>query len=178
MVTDLLAALLAAALAAAPTAAPANARPATAPAAPTSKAVHDEDLTAATLAHPVSLAKVEGYARAVRQLREAAARDPAVAKPFKSGAQFSSIADSARRLEAVPQVKAILDRNGVTGRDFVLTPTAVLAARAALLAEKNGNPAPAPAQDPPAVALWRAHGPRLEKLVEGFMGDLRLLGAP
>lgn len=169
----MLAALLAAALAAAPSAAPAAKAPAS-----TSRAVHDEDLTAATLAHPISLAKVEAYARAVRELREAAARDPAVAGPFKSGAPFTSIADSARRLEAVPQVKAILDRNGVTGRDFVLTPTAVLASRSALLAEKGGHPAPSPTQDPPAVALWRAHGPRLEKLVEGFMGDLRLLGAP
>jgi len=169
----MLAALLAAALAAAPLA-----KPAAPAAAATSKAVHDEDLTAATLAHPISLARVEAYAKAVRELRQAAARDPAVAGPFRTGAPFTSIADSARRLEAVPQVKAILDRHGVTGRDFVLTPTAVLAARSALLAEKGGHPGPAPTQDPPAVALWRAHGPRLEKLVEGFMGDLRLLGAP
>jgi hypothetical protein len=173
-VIHMLAALLAAALAAVPV--PPAAPPPFKPARPA--AVEDEDLTAAAQAHPISLARVEAYARAVKALREAAAQDPAVRRPFRSRDRFTSIAESARRLEAVPQVKAILDRHGVTGRDFVLTPTVVLAGRAAVMAEQGGHPAPAPARDSAAVALWREQGPRLEALVTGFMGDLQALAAP
>ncbi len=169
MVIDLLAALLAAALAAAPTA----------PAAPAGPpGVEDEDLTAAARSHPISFAKVEAYAAAVKALREAAAKDPAVAAPFKSKERFASISASAARLEAVPAVKAILARHGVTGRDFVLTPTVVLAARAAVLAERAGQGPPAPTRDPPAVALWREQGPKLELVVAAFLEDLQALAKP
>lgn len=170
----MLAALLATALAAAPAAPPAP--PPFRPARPA--AVADEDLSAAALAHPVSLARVEAYAKAVRALREAAERDPAVKRTFRSGDRFASLAESARRLEAAPPVKAILDRHGVTGRDFLLTPTVVLAGRATVLAEKGGQGAPAPIRDSAAVALWRQEGPRLEALVAGFMADLQALAAP
>lgn len=169
MVTELLAALLAAALAAAPTA----------PAAPAGPpGVEDEDLTAAVRSHPITVAKVEAYAAAVKALREAAAKDPAVAAPFRSMERFASISASAARLEAVPAVKAILDRHRVTGRDFVLTPTVILAARAAVLAERAGQGPPAPTRDPPAVALWREQGPKLEPIVTAFLADLQALARP
>jgi hypothetical protein len=172
--------MLAALLAAALSAAPAGATPPVAsPAAPPAEVgVVDQDLTAAAVAFPITLAKVEAYAAAVRMLREAAAKDPMVAAPFRSKDPFTSIAGSARRVEAMPPVKAILDHHHVTGRDFVLTPTVVLSSRAALLAERSGHAPPTGSVNPAGVALWRTQAPRLEQLVDAFMADLQGLAGP
>lgn len=168
MTTTLLAALLAAALAA----------PGATPPAGPAEPVEDKDLTAAVRDFPLTLPKVMNYARAVQELREAAASDAAVAQPFLSQARFASIAESARRVEAVPKVKAILSRHGLSGRDFVLVPTVLLAARATVLAERAGQAPPSPGRDTPAVAVWREHGEGLEPVIAGFMADLRALSLP
>ncbi len=135
-----------------------------------------DDFTAAALAHPITLKKVEAFAAAVKELRAAAAKDPSIARGFKADEKVSSLADATAKVEGMPKVKAILDRHGVTGRDFVLTPIVVLSARAVLMAEQAGRPVPAEHQNQAAVALLRAEGPKVEKLAEGFMNDLRAIG--
>ena len=144
--------------------------------APTPAPVPAEDFTTAALAHPITLKKVEAFAAAVKELRAAAAKDPSIARRFQANEKVSSLAEATAKVEGMPKVKAILDRHGVTGRDFVLTPIVVLSARAMLMAEQSGHPAPAEHQNQAAVALLRAEGPRVEKLAEGFMNDLRAIG--
>ncbi len=100
MTTTLLAALLAAALAA----------PGATPPAGPAEPVEDKDLTAAVRDFPLTLPKVMNYARAVQELREAAAGDAAVAQPFLSQARFASIAESARRVPNLRRRRALQRR--------------------------------------------------------------------
>lgn len=135
------------------------------------------EFTAAVVAYPITLDRVERYARAVRALRAGAETDAALraelAQPRRKGANLDG---AAAQLDAMPRVKAILAKHGLTGRDFLLIPQVVLSSRSARIAEKEGRPVPADKVNAAGLALHRSHWEQLDGLAMGFMADVKALG--
>jgi len=135
------------------------------------------EFTAAVVAYPITLDRVERYAKAIKALRTGAETDPALradlAKPRRKGANLDA---AAAQLDAMPKVKAVLAKHGLTGRDFLLIPQVVLSSRSARFAEKEGHPVPADKVNAAGLALHRSHWEQLDQLTMGFMADVKALG--
>lgn len=159
---------------------PAQAAPVPSHAAPGAAAgarTPSPEFTAAVIAYPITLDRVERYARTVKALRTAAERDAEVKKelgrPRRRGATLDM---AAAQLDAMPRVRAILGQHGLTGRDFLLIPQVVLSSRSARLGEQEGHPVPAERVNAAGLALHRTQWDQLDRLTMAFMADMRALG--
>jgi hypothetical protein len=167
MLAPRLAAVLAAALAALPA-------PAGEPAAAQAPA---DELTRAVAAYPITLDKVERYARAVKALRAAAERSESLAAALAvPRAEGTTLADEAERLDGLPRLKAVLGKHGLDGTDLLLLPQVLQAGRAALQAEQAGRALPPERVNAAAVRLLREQAARLDQLTRASQDDLAALG--
>ncbi|MBI5067904.1 MAG: hypothetical protein HZB56_06665 [Deltaproteobacteria bacterium] len=188
--------LLAAALAALVTAA---AGPAAAPAAPAAgpgapgaetavagsesaqlvdaRAAALDELGQAVVSYPFTLARFESCVAAVKELRAAARGRPDLAQPLRGlgSGRLTSLERAAGRLESIPDVKAILAKHGLSGRDLLLMPTVIQSSRLAHFAVQGGRPPPADRSNAAALEVIRTEGPRVEKLYQGYAADLAAL---
>lgn len=139
----------------------------------------------AVLAYQVTLPRFRAYAAAIRELRGAGERDPALMarlrgekpEPYRQ-AQLGAW------LEGIPELKAILDKHGLKGLDLVLMPQAIVSGRAAW-STKNAPPDPggmhAAAAPPPesvnqsAYGLYQADAGKVGPEVDALLGDLKVI---
>jgi hypothetical protein len=147
---------------------------------PTSAATRQEPpapLTVALIGYPITMEKLASHAAAAHELREAAARDPMLKADLrKQGPRNATIDQVGAQLDQRPRVKAILDRHGLSGRDFLLLPSVVQATANALFAEKEGHPPPADRVNAACLAMFKADRRQVERLYKALKDDLRVLG--
>ena len=159
-------------------AAPSPQHPATGEAADAQDFHHGQvdGFTRSMLAYPITMRRLEAYVAAVKELRAAGEKDPALMArlrtPRPPGEQP---AGTAARLEGNAQVKAILDRHGLTALDLMLMPPAVLTGRNAYALEQEHRPLAPGEFNADAVALWRADIQRMDTLSKAFLADLKIL---
>jgi len=132
--------------------------------------------TLAVRAYQVSWKRLEAYIAAVSEIRRAGQRDAALMARLRQPAQVGEVpAAIAARLEAMPEVKAILDRRGLTALDLVLMPPSVAAGQNAYALEQEGRPLPPDQQNVSATALYRENLPRMDELAKAFRAELKHL---
>jgi len=165
--------------ASAPSSAQASA-PATSPGGKSAVTVRQsppDDYTAAVVGYPLSMATLERYAAAVHDLRQETDQDPKLlASLRKQAPKQATLAESAARVERQPRVKAILDRHGLTGLDFVLVPSVVQATGMQLFAEQAGHPVPPDRCNTAFMALYKANREKIEQLWAPVRADLQAVG--
>jgi len=146
---------------------------------PVPNAFHDGEVdegTRAVRSYAVTWKRVEAYVAAVREIRLAGQRDPALMAKLRQPSQPGDLpATIATRLEAIAPVKAILDRHRLSGIDLVLMPPSVAAGQNAYALEQEGRPLPADQQNLAATALYRADLPRMDELAKAFRAELKHL---
>lgn len=129
--------------------------------------------TRAILTYQLTMKKLEAYIAALHEIRRAGERDGVLlAKLQRPGQAGDTPAAVAARLEAIPQVEAILKRHAVTALDLVLIPRVVTLGQNAYALEQEGRPLPADQQNTSATALYRADLPRMDALAKEFRADL------
>lgn len=129
--------------------------------------------------YPVTLARVETYAAAVREIRAAGEKDPALMARLRAPKPPAhKQAELAAWLEAIAPLKAILSRHGLTGMDLILMPQAVLAGQAALAREEGGEKVPPGETNPSSLALHRAEPRKIDALTRAFRADLAGINGP
>jgi hypothetical protein len=130
----------------------------------------------AVFAYPVTLARAETYARAVKEIRAAGEKDEKLMArlraPKPAGDQQAELA---RWLEGIPQLKAILDKHGLKGIDLVLMPQALMQGRIAYAAGKDGATPPPDRTSATSLALHKADWPKMDALLTGIMADLKVI---
>jgi hypothetical protein len=135
-----------------------------------------EAAKAVVLAYQVTLPRAEAYAKAVRELRTAAEKDAMLMArlraPKPAGIQQAELA---AWLEAIPEVKTILDRHRLKGLDLILMPQALMHGRNAYDAEKKGGLVVATDTNLSSLELHRADYPRMYMLVTAVMEDLKVI---
>jgi hypothetical protein len=136
-----------------------------------------DELTSAVVSYPFTLERFRACAAAVKDLRAATrGRTDLVRKVRSLGSgEIRSLNASANLLESTPEVKEILARHRLSGRDLVLMPTVIQSSRLALFAEQSGRPVPADRSNAAAIAVLKAKGPEVEKLYQAYAADLAAL---
>lgn len=131
------------------------------------------------LEYPITMERVEAYVAAVRQVRVAGlANADLMARLRKPGPPGETPTGMGARLDTIPELKAILDRFGLTGIDLVIMPQVVMAGKKALAQEQEGHPLPPEQLNAACMALYRTHLPRLTMLSKIFMADLAIISGP
>jgi hypothetical protein len=122
---------------------------------PDEPAIHDYVLT---------MDKIKKYAAVSRKLEAASKSDPALAAEMKKieDADVYNV-DKAAMIEKSPRVAGALTSNGVTARDFVLTPMTTFTAAIGIAAEDAKKQPPAYV-NPVNIKFVREHKDELEKL--------------
>jgi hypothetical protein len=135
-----------------------------------------DENTRAMLAYPVTVARLKAYIRAVKEVRAAGERDAALlARLREPRPKGEAPAGMAARLEAIPPLKSILRRHGLTGLDLVLMPQAMVAGRFAYALEQEGRPLPPDEVNAAVTALFRADLPAMDELNKAYLDDLKFL---
>ena len=122
---------------------------------PDEPAIHDYVLT---------MDKIKKYAEVSKKLEAASKSDPALAAEMKKieDADVYNV-DKAAMIEKSPRVATALTSNGITARDFVLTPMTAFTAAIGIAAEDAKKQPPAYI-NPVNIKFVRAHKDELEKL--------------
>jgi hypothetical protein len=132
--------------------------------------------TRAVRTYPVTMRRFEAYVEAVKEIRMAATRDPAMMAQLRvPSPPEEQPAGMAARLETCAPLKAILDHRGLEALDLVLMPQVVFAGRNAYALEQEGRPLPPAEMNAAAAALFRDDLPRMDVLVKALQADLRVL---
>src|ERR1700730_1409238 len=122
---------------------------------PDEPAIHDYVLT---------MDKIKKYADVARRLEAAAKSDPALAAEMKKIEEADVYnVDKAAMIEKSPRGAAALTRNGISPRDFVLTPMTAFTAAIGIAAEDAKKQPPAYI-NPTNIKFVRDHKDQLEKL--------------
>jgi hypothetical protein len=147
------------------------------PAAGAAQPVTPDPLTAAVVGYPITMEKLASHAAASHELRQAAGKEPMLKADLRQqGPKNATIDEMGAQLDQRPRVKAILDRHGLSGRDFLLLPSVVQATANALFAEKSGHPPAADHVNAPCLAMFKADRRQVERLYKAIKDDLRALG--
>ena len=137
-----------------------------------------DEMTAAIVAYPLTVAKIEAYAAVVKEVGAAQKKDAALRKAIRSKhADGKGLAATVAEVDSLAPLKKILDRHGLSALDFVLLPTVIFSVRAAVFAESSGHPMPADRKNAGAIALLAAEGARLNPVIEALTANLQGLGA-
>ena len=122
---------------------------------PDEPAIHDYVLT---------MDKIKKYSEVSKKLEAAAKSDPAMAAEMKKieDADVYNV-DKAAMMEKSPRIAAALMSNGITARDFVLTPMTAFTAAIGIAAEDAKKQPPAYI-NPVNIKFVREHKDELEKL--------------
>jgi pimeloyl-ACP methyl ester carboxylesterase len=136
-----------------------------------------DDFTQAVLGYELSLPKVEAYTLALQDLVAWAKKHPkdlAVLRG-KSGGATTTLEAAIARLERTPAIKTVLDKHGLSGRDFALAPMALMTSHTAVMAAQHGAAIPADRINVANVALVKTNAPRIEQLMPDITAALRTL---
>jgi hypothetical protein len=136
-----------------------------------------DPLTIAVAGYPITMEKLASHAAAAHELRQAAGKDPMLKADLRhQGPRSATVDEMGAQLDQRPRVKAILDRHGLSGRDFLLLPSVVQATANALFAEQSGHPSPADRVNAGCLAMFKADRRQVERLFKAIKDDLRALG--
>jgi hypothetical protein len=136
-----------------------------------------DPVTVAVVGYPITMERLASHAAAAHELRQAAGKDPMLKADLRNqGPKNATIDQMGAQLDQRPRVKAILERHGLSGRDFLLLPSVVQATANARFAEKSGHPPPAGHVNAACLAMFNADGRQVERLYKGIKDDLRALG--
>lgn len=138
-----------------------------------------EELTRMVTAYELTLAKVEAYGAVLAGIGDWAEAHPEQAKALRARAPkgLAGVEQAATVIESEPELKALLDKHQLSGRDFVLIPTAMMQARLAVLGEAQGRSFPAGQINPRNLALAKAHAARMDAIMHQAAADrLRAFG--
>ncbi len=121
---------------------------------PDEPAIHDYILT---------MAKIKNYSDVAKKMTDMGKSDPAMVTELKkiSDSDVSNV-EKAAMIEKSPHLSAFLKANGMTGRDFVLTPMVALTAALATAAQDMKAQAPE-FVNPANIQFVRDHKAELEK---------------
>ena len=126
-----------------------------------------DEYTRAALAYELTMPKLEAYAKTLEDMGVWAKKNPAEAKRMrnrKPSKSAPSLDEEAMQMEKVPGLKEVLDRNGLSWKDVVLIPLALVSGVGAQMMEQRGIEPPAGRINPSALALARANPVQLEAL--------------
>jgi hypothetical protein len=121
---------------------------------PDEPAIHDYILT---------MAKVQKYSEVVKKMNQMGNSDPAMVAEMKKISESDAYnVQKAAMVDKSPRLAAFLKANGMTGRDFVLTPMVTLTAAMATAAQDLKAQAPE-FVNPVNIQFVRDHKVELEK---------------
>lgn len=123
-----------------------------------------DDYTRAALAYELTMPKLEAYATTLEDMGAWARKNPAEAKRMRNLKPARSLDEATRQMEQVPGLKAILDRNGLSGKDVALIPMALVSGVGAHMMEQRGIEPPAGRINTGALALVRANPTQMDAL--------------
>lgn len=132
-----------------------------------------EELTRLVTAYELTLARVEAYGAVLAGIGDWAEAHPEQAKALRARAPkgLAGVETAARVIESEPELKALLDQQRISGRDFVLIPAALLQARLAVLGEEQGKTITPGLVNPRNLALARANAERLDAIMRQAASD-------
>lgn len=132
-----------------------------------------DELTRMVAAYELTLPRIEAYGAVMSELADWAAARPKEAQAMRDRAPKgpATVEQSAAAVEREPAVKALFDKHKLTGREFVLIPTAVMQARIAAMGEAQGRTFPADKINPKNTALAKANGPRIDAIMRKVAED-------
>lgn len=142
-------------------------------ASPAAAQTGQDELTRMVAAYELTLPRIEAYGAVMAGIADWAAANPKEAKAMQARAPRGQITvqQSAAAVEKEPVVKALLDKHTLTGRDFVLLPTAVMQARIAAMGEAQGRTFPADKINARNVALARTNGASIDGIMRKAAAD-------
>jgi hypothetical protein len=121
---------------------------------PDEPAIHDYVLT---------MPKIQKYSETVKKLNDAGKTDPVMVAEMKKISDFDGYnVQKAAMIDKSPHLSAFLKANGLTGRDFVMTPMVGLTAALAVAAQDLKADPPA-FVNPANIQFVREHKAELEK---------------
>lgn len=132
-----------------------------------------EELTRLVSGYELSMARVEAYGAVLAGIGDWAVAHPEEAKGLRARAPkgLSSVEQAAQVIESEPELKGLLDRHQLSGRDFVLIPAALLQARLAVLGEAQGRVITPGLVNPVNLTLAKANAARLDALMHQAAAD-------
>jgi hypothetical protein len=118
-------------------------------------------------AYVLTMEKVQKYVDASGRLRDGATKDPTLSEELNRISDYEGT-DKERiaLIASSPHVYPVLKSTGITARDFVMIPTAIMTAGFAVQAQEQGQPTP-PFVNPANIKFVRAHKKDLQEM--GFM---------
>lgn len=136
-----------------------------------------DDFTQAVLGYELSLPRVEAYALALQDLVAWAKKHPKDVAVLRSkgGGGATTLQGAIAQLERAPAIKTVLDKHGLSGRDFALAPIALMTSHTVVMAAQHGAAIPADRINAANVAMVQANAPRIEQLIPDIAAALRTL---
>lgn len=138
-----------------------------------------DELTRKVATYELTMARVEAYGVVLAGIGDWAEAHPEQAKVLRAKAPqgLADVEQAAAVLESEPALKALLDKQQLSGRDFVLIPAAMMQARLAVLGEAQGRNFPPGQINPKNLALAKAKAARMDAIMHKAAGDrLRAFG--
>jgi hypothetical protein len=138
-----------------------------------------DELTRLVTAYELTMARVEAYGVVLAGIADWAEAHPEQAKALRAKAPqgLANVEQAAAVLESEPALKALLDHQQLSGRDFVLIPAAMLQARLAVLGEAQGRSMPPGQINPKNLALAKAKAARMDAIMhQAAAARLRAFG--
>jgi hypothetical protein len=124
------------------------------------------EMMAAAVAYPLKVETLRKVMAAVADAAELSRARPEESRAFETRMQtLTSVSAMITAIDAEPLLKPILGKHGVTGRDFVLAPLAVMNAQGALMAKKANQPLPAGMSSPANLAEYEKHQAEIDGML-------------